>query len=92
MWPLSKQPDENMIDLSPKSQFRLITPDHFKAFGDLIVHPSMRLGMNVALTQLTHSGITTEELNGAKKYMNLLADLTNTDKPKRLPQKSLQQD
>ncbi len=78
-----------MIDLNAKNHFRLLTPDHYKDFADLIAHPAMRLAMNAALNQLIQSPVTTEELNGAKKYMNILASLSTLETPQRLPQKSL---
>lgn len=79
------------VDLNPKNQFKTLTPDHHKAFADLIAQPAMRMGMNVALTQLCQSGITTEELNGAKHYMRILSSLTDSEPPKRLPQRKLSQ-
>lgn len=77
-------------DLNPKEQFKLLLPEHYKSFADLISHPSMRLGLNHALIQLTHSGVTTEELCGAKKFIGILSNLSNDDPVAQLPVKSLQ--
>jgi hypothetical protein len=79
------------VDLDPKRQFRLLSPDHHKQFANLITDPAMRLAMNVALTQLCQTGITTDELNGAKKYMAILSSLADAETPKRMPQKTLKQ-
>lgn len=77
------------VDLDPRAQFRVHMSDYYAKFATMIAEPAMRLGMNTALTQLCQSGVTTEELNGAKKYMKILSSLTDNDPPKRLPQKTL---
>ena len=76
-------------DLDPKSQFKLLHQDHYRAFAELVVQPSMRVGINFALIQLTHSGVTTDQLNGAKKFINILSNLSNDDPPATLPRKAL---
>jgi hypothetical protein len=79
-----------MIDLSPRKQFQDLRKDDASAFAGMIAQPAVRTALTYALAQLTHQAVTTEELNGAKKFIIVFASLHEDKEQKPLPAKTLQ--
>lgn len=79
-----------MIDLSPKAQFRTLQKEHHDKFANLITEPAMRTALTHAFAELGFTGITTDELNGAKKFMVVFSRMAEPDTfPQGLPPKNL---
>lgn len=77
------------MDLSPKSQFQSLHKEYCDAFCKLITEPAMRVGLTSAFAQLQFGGVTTEEMNGAKKFIAILAALGEPPASNHLPSKEL---
>lgn len=78
-----------MINLSAKKQFQTIRKTDAEAFANIISTDAMRTALTYALAELATSGVTPEELIGAKLFMRILADLCETAEAQKIPNKDL---
>lgn len=78
-----------MINISPKQQFQTIHVEHAKRFGELVADPSVRVAMTSAFAELQFGGVTTEEMNGAKKFIAIFAGLAENEPVRKMPIKAL---
>lgn len=74
---------------SPREQFHQRTED-LKKFQELMGEPAMRAGITYALAELALAGsTTTEQLVGAKRFVDTFTKLGEIDGLQSLPQKPL---
>ncbi len=79
-----------MVEL-PKHQF-LNRKEDAEHLGEILAQPAIRTAITYAFAQMSYSGVTTEELNGAKKFITILTTLHEPElKRKGLPAKNLSQ-
>lgn len=78
-----------MVDLSPRQQFQSLRKEDADKLAAIMNEPAMRTALTYAFAHLGHTGVTPDELNGAKKFIVILASLHEPEIKRRLPQKSL---
>lgn len=79
-----------MNQIDPKLDFQTFTPTYSDEIRKNAPQPWFRYSCNVALAKMAYDGSTTEELAGARKFLEALYNLgeVRTELP-RLPVKTL---
>ena len=79
-----------MSDFSPKSQFILYHKEEAEALHQQSSERWFKISLNSALAQLAIHGASSDELKGARAFIDVLLNLPLTTKIERLPIKTLE--
>lgn len=77
-------------ELSPRRQFQLYRKEEAEKFTAILGDPVFKSAITYAMSDFVYSGVTTEEIQGAKKFLLHLLKLPEPQNNSPMPAKNLE--